>query len=90
VWKGETDELGVGVTEDLYVTVPSGQQDSISADMRMNAMITAPVAKGDVYGKIQITLGEEILLERPIVALHAVPEGSLGKRMIDAIRLYFH
>jgi D-alanyl-D-alanine carboxypeptidase (penicillin-binding protein 5/6) len=90
VWKGQTDELNVGVRDNLYVTVPTSQQDSMKADIQINPLITAPVTEGQVYGKMRITLDGETLLERPIIALHTVPEGGIWKRAVDAVRLYFH
>ncbi|VFM97666.1 MAG: D-alanyl-D-alanine carboxypeptidase (penicillin-binding protein 5/6) [Candidatus Kentron sp. G] len=90
VWKGSTDMLDVGVEEDLYMTVPTGQQDSIKADMQINTLITAPVNEGDICGKIRVQLDGKTLLERPVVALHSVPEGGMWKRALDAVRLYFY
>ena len=90
VWKGSTDMLDVGVEEDIYITVPAGQQNAISADMQVNTLIMAPVAERDAYGKVRINLDDKTLFERPVIALHSVPEGSMWKRAFDAIRLYFY
>nr|VFJ43365.1 MAG: D-alanyl-D-alanine carboxypeptidase (penicillin-binding protein 5/6) [Candidatus Kentron sp. DK] len=91
VWKGKSDTLEVGVKDDLYITVPARRQESaIRADMQVNALITAPITEGKVYGKIRVLLDDELLLERPVIALQSVPEGGMWKKAFDSIRLYFH
>jgi len=89
VWKGKRDKLEVGIAEDLYVTVPSRQQDSLNADMELNTRIVAPVTMGDVYGRMRIVLDDKVLVERPIIALDSVPEGGFMRQTVDTIRLYF-
>jgi serine-type D-Ala-D-Ala carboxypeptidase (penicillin-binding protein 5/6) len=55
----------------------------------MNKEITAPIAVGDVLGKIIVGSEGNVLLERPVVALEAVEEGGFFKRMFDKIKLFF-
>jgi D-alanyl-D-alanine carboxypeptidase (penicillin-binding protein 5/6) len=52
-------------------------------------VIKAPVASGDVLGQVQITLQGERVASVPLVALEAVPEGGLFKRIWHAILLFF-
>jgi D-alanyl-D-alanine carboxypeptidase (penicillin-binding protein 5/6) len=49
--------------------------------------ILAPIAEGDVLGTLKVRLGGRELASRPLVALAAVPPGSLFRRFMDEIFL---
>ena len=89
VWKGARDSLTMGLGEDLYVTVPRGQYGKLSASMDIDSRIVAPVVEGEVRGTVNVRLGETIAIERPLVALQSVAEGSLWQRLMDHVELYF-
>jgi D-alanyl-D-alanine carboxypeptidase (penicillin-binding protein 5/6) len=89
VWKGAKDQVPLGLDRSLYVTIPRGRRGDINAQMNVNARITAPVTKGADYGTVKIRLGDDTLVERPLVALEEVPVGGLWTRMIDSIVLLF-
>jgi D-alanyl-D-alanine carboxypeptidase (penicillin-binding protein 5/6) len=90
VWKGEIENLDLGLGDELYVTVPRGQYEKLKATMEVDSEIIAPVVKGDTKGLVKITLGEELTTERPLVALDSVDTGSLWKQLLDQVRLYFN
>jgi serine-type D-Ala-D-Ala carboxypeptidase (penicillin-binding protein 5/6) len=56
----------------------------------VNARIKAPVEKGQVLGKINVTLNGENIAQAPLVALQADPKGSLWRRFNDMIALAIH
>lgn len=89
VWKGDKDELNLGLTEDLYITAPRGSRSRIKANMKLDAMITAPIQKGQKFGTVNVTLAGEVLTSRPLVALNDVNEGGLFSKLIDNIILMF-
>lgn len=89
VWKGEVELLGMGLTEDLYVTVPRGQYDKLDAKMEIDRNIIAPVQQGEKRGQLNVSLSGERLVQRPLVALSAVPEGNLWRQVSDHVRLMF-
>ncbi len=89
VWKGEAESLGVGLTKDLYVTVPRGQYEKLNARMEIDNNITAPVREGETRGKLHVTLAGEQLVQRPLVALSTVQEGNLWRKVSDHVRLLF-
>jgi D-alanyl-D-alanine carboxypeptidase (penicillin-binding protein 5/6) len=89
VWKGETDSVRLGLGEDLYITVPRGQYKNLKATMEIGTDILAPIQKGQQKGLVRITLGEEVLLERPLIALESVNEGGWWQRIVDSIKLWF-
>ncbi|HHH36890.1 MAG TPA: D-alanyl-D-alanine carboxypeptidase [Gammaproteobacteria bacterium] len=89
VWKGEVEQLPLGLAEELYVTIPRRQYDRLDAHMTIAPLITAPVARGRTYGSVEVRLGEEVIARRPLVALRDVAEGSLFQRLSDEVLLFF-
>jgi D-alanyl-D-alanine carboxypeptidase (penicillin-binding protein 5/6) len=89
VWSGTRDQLRMGVTESLSVTIPRGQADKLQATMDIDRVITAPIAKGQELGKVRVTLEGELVTEVPLVSMDAIPEAGLLKRIWHAILLFF-
>ncbi len=89
IYKGETDEIQLGLREPLYVTIPRGQRNKIKASMTINQNITAPVFKGQQYGTVDINLGKTKLISRQLVAISDIPEGGLWSRLVDSFLLLF-
>jgi D-alanyl-D-alanine carboxypeptidase (penicillin-binding protein 5/6) len=89
VWKGDAEHLPLGLTENVYVTVPRGQYEQLSASMTIERVIEAPARKGQRFGTVNLRMGAEALGEQPLVALEDVPEGGLWRRMVDEVRLLF-
>lgn len=90
VWGGNLDQIGVGLEEDLYVTVPRSQFENIKIEKNLPTDLNAPIAKGDKIGEIVISLHDEVLSTKPLVALADVEEGSFFKRLFDQIKLFFY
>jgi len=89
IWGGESDTIKIGFVDDVLVTIPRGQADSIPATLEIQPIIKAPVEAGDVLGKIIVKYDDDIILERDVVALESVVEGGLFKQLFDAIKLFF-
>lgn len=83
VWRGEADSVALGVTDPLLVTLPRGRYADLKPTMDVPADLVAPIAKGQQIGTVRLTLDDEVIAERPLVALEAVPEGGFFKRMSD-------
>ncbi|MGD8309170.1 MAG: D-alanyl-D-alanine carboxypeptidase family protein, partial [Chromatiales bacterium] len=88
VWKGEVEELSVGLAGNLYVTIPRGQYDNLSAQMDLSPRLMAPVASGQQVGRLRISLDGEPVAETDLVALGDVPEGSLWADLRDTVLLW--
>ncbi len=89
VWGGASDQVRLGLSEDLAVTIPRGKDDQLEASLDMNSVIKAPIAAGQSLGQVVVTLGGETVKSVPLVALEAVPEGGFFKRIWDEILLFF-
>lgn len=89
IWKGDKEELNLGLTEDLYITAPKGYRSKIKANMKLDAMIMAPVSKGQKFGVVNVMLGDDLLTSRPLVSLADVKEGGFFSKLVDNIILMF-
>ncbi|MBS99990.1 MAG: serine-type D-Ala-D-Ala carboxypeptidase [Oceanospirillaceae bacterium] len=89
VWGGATNQVRLGLDEALSVTIPRGQRDQLGANLDLNPVIKAPVARGQELGRVVVELNGEEVKSVPLVALEAVPEGGLFKRIWDEIVLFF-
>ena len=90
VWKGDTEQLPLGLKKDLYVTVPRGQYNSLNASMVIDTTITAPVEKGQQLGTVKVVFKDHSVAERPLVSLSSIAEGGLWQRLTDEVQMLFH
>lgn len=89
IWKGEVDEVPLGLSTPLYITIPRGRYSELKADVKLQSHITAPAAQGQAFGFVTVRLDDTTLAERPLVALRGVEEGSLFEQLMDEVRLMF-
>ena len=89
VWGGASDSLSVGLTEDVYVTIPRGSRDSLESTVELDSVIKAPISMGDELGRVTVKLGDDVVVDQPVLALSDIPEGGFFKRIWDAIKLFF-
>lgn len=90
IWKGKSETLDLGLDKALYVTIPRGQYERLDATVQLDTPIVAPVEMAQPLGMVKVTLAENDLAERSLIALQSVPKGNLFHRMADAVRLLFH
>ena len=89
VWKGETDTVSLGVSEDHFLTIPKGRYDSLNSETTLDTELTAPIEAGTTLGTVTISMNDEELAVLPLVALADVGEAGLWKRIKDEISLWF-
>ncbi len=89
VWFGAAGEVPAGLERDLYVTFPRGHYGRLEASLALPPRLEAPIAKGRRLGSVRVRFAGEPLAEAPVVALEAVPEGSLWQRLRDRVLLWF-
>ena len=89
VFGGEQQSVPLGLAQDVHITVPRGKYVELAASVEVAPRLTAPVAKGSTQGTLRVKLGDELVLERPLVALAQVEQGNLFRRAIDAARLWW-
>ncbi len=89
VWKGETENLALGINKEMYVTIPRGQFEKLDAAMKITPNITAPVNKGKQYGMVEVTLNGEAVATQALVALQDIPEGGIFTILKDEALMLF-
>ena len=89
VWQGQSEQLEMGVADDLYLTVPRGELGRLATDVVVEEKILAPVRAGQQLGVVSISLGGEAIAQRPLIALAEMPQGGLWRRMSDTVKLWF-
>ncbi len=87
VWKGEPQNVKLGLEKDLYVTIPRRHYKDLKANMTIDSKIVAPISKGQKLGTVNVSLSGEAVTDRPLVALDSVKEGSLFQRLYDEAML---
>lgn len=87
VFKGKESELEIGVSRDVYVSVPKGTARKIQVQMTTQKPLLAPIKAGQTVGKLSLSLDGKVLAEQPLVALKEVPEAGFFGRLIDSIKL---
>lgn len=89
VWEGEKELLGLGLTEDLVVTIPRGQYKKLEATMEIDQTIVAPVKKGQEMGFVHVKLNGDDIVSMPLVTLRSIKKGGLLQRAKDKFLLMF-
>ncbi|MCY3838011.1 MAG: D-alanyl-D-alanine carboxypeptidase [Gammaproteobacteria bacterium] len=89
VWYGTVDEVAVGIDETIRITVPRGRYDDLNAVLDIPDDIEAPIAAGDSLGVVRVTLDDEILAERSLLAQTAVAEVGFFSRRGDDLERFF-
>lgn len=89
VWKGAIDDIPVGITEDLIVTVPRGTGKNLTASLVIDPKLEAPIARGQTVGTVKVMLDDDVVREVPLTAMQGVEPGGFFKRLWDSIVLFF-
>ncbi|MEQ1740841.1 MAG: D-alanyl-D-alanine carboxypeptidase family protein [Methyloglobulus sp.] len=89
IWKGETENLPLGLAEDLYVTIPRRRYNDLKATVNVDKQILAPVKIGDKFGAVTVKLKDEVIATKNLVALKAVEKGGILRRLYDSVLMMF-
>lgn len=89
VWMGQADKIQLGVLEDIVLTIPRGTHANLKAAITVQPNIRAPLKKGDRLGSLVIRSGDEIIIEKPLLAMSNIEEGSIFKRGWHWLKLMF-
>jgi D-alanyl-D-alanine carboxypeptidase (penicillin-binding protein 5/6) len=89
VWKGEMENANLGLTSDLYVTIPRGSYDQLQAKIELPDQVIAPITRTTQIGRVRIDLDDETLAEANLVALNTINEGTIWQVAKDSVLLWF-
>ena len=89
VWKGQQEQISLGIRDELFVTIPRGRYEELDAQVEMRPELIAPISEGEEVGQISIRLEGEEVAGRGLVALDAVEEAGLFGRTWDGMSMWF-
>ena len=93
VWGGKTDEVALGSSKDIYLTLPRSDFKNIKANYQFNNNLQAPIEVGQEIGSIEFTSNDRIVLSAPLVAIENVDAkgffGMLWSRLVYWITSLF-
>ncbi len=89
IWMGKQENIELGVAEDLYLTLPRAEFDSLKSEIQIADYIKAPIDIGDEFGRSVLQTETAVIGEVPLLALQRVEEGGLFLRMKHSIMRYF-
>ncbi|MEP7186908.1 MAG: D-alanyl-D-alanine carboxypeptidase family protein, partial [Rhodanobacter sp.] len=84
LWKGASNTLPLGVTENVLVTVKRGEYDKLKATMDVPSTLIAPFKKGQQVGTLRITLDGKPVQSVPLIAINDAPKGGFFSRLWDS------
>jgi len=87
VFGGEVEFARLGLTEDIYVTIPRGGYAKLAAKMDVLAQLAAPLVRGTAVGEVNISFDGAPLVKTPVVVLANVLDGGVWARMRDELGL---
>ncbi|USD43073.1 D-alanyl-D-alanine carboxypeptidase [Vibrio sp. SCSIO 43135] len=89
VWKGQPENVGALVDQDAYLTLPRTVSSGLSKKVIVDKWITAPLAKGDLLGRVEWRNGGNIVATYPIVSAEDVTLSGWVGQVWDGIKLRF-
>ena len=93
VWGGKTNEVALGSTKDIYLTLPRSEFKNIKANYQFNNNLQAPIEVGQMIGSIEFTSNDRVVLSAPLVAIETVEAkgffGMLWSRLVYWITTLF-
>ncbi len=90
IWEGESEQVGLGVTESVWITIPRGRANDIKPTAHYTQPLMAPVAQDQQVGNVTFALEEHTLVDIPLVALENVPQAGFVGRLFDKVRMWFN
>ncbi|TWI14397.1 D-alanyl-D-alanine carboxypeptidase (penicillin-binding protein 5/6) [Lysobacter ruishenii] len=90
VWKGQVNEVQLGVAEPMLVTIPRGKYDQLKPTMDVPKSLVAPIRKGQAIGTVKVLLDGKVVAQRPLVALNAVEQAGFFKRLWHELLMWWY
>nr|WP_298728774.1 D-alanyl-D-alanine carboxypeptidase family protein [uncultured Steroidobacter sp.] len=88
VWMGALNEVPLSVVDDIYTTVPRGQENMLAAAAEVPDPLLAPLSPGKAAGQLRITLGDKVIGTYPLHPATEVAEAGIFGRMVDNVKLW--
>jgi serine-type D-Ala-D-Ala carboxypeptidase (penicillin-binding protein 5/6) len=89
IWLGKEKYTSFGLKDNLYITLPVGQQDKIKTKININNKLKAPIIKNAVYGTIDIIINNKIIASKPLIALQDNQKTNFVFALYDHVIMLF-
>jgi serine-type D-Ala-D-Ala carboxypeptidase (penicillin-binding protein 5/6) len=86
---GVAPDVAAGVAQPLTLVIPKGQGAAVKTSVVLTPALEAPISKGAVIGKVDVTANGKQLGEAPVVALAGVERAGFFLRMRQHISAWF-
>jgi D-alanyl-D-alanine carboxypeptidase (penicillin-binding protein 5/6) len=86
---GLAPTVNAGLAQPWTLVVPKGQTAAVQTAVTLNPALEAPIAKGDVIGKIVATANGKQLGEAPVVALADLGRAGFFERLRQRVSGWF-
>lgn len=88
IWYGEANKVALGTLTGISATIPRGRAAELNYRYVLDQKyLTAPIDLGAQVGKIEITLGDQIIETKPLVVLEKINETGFFGTLWDWICL---
>ena len=81
VWKGQANEIALGVAQPLLVSTPRGKYAQLKPTMDIQKVLEAPIKKGQKLGTVKVTLNGKVVAQQPLIALADIEQAGFFKRL---------
>ncbi|MBX6349909.1 MAG: D-alanyl-D-alanine carboxypeptidase [Clostridia bacterium] len=86
---GRARAVAVAPASLVAVTVGKGEADEVESRLELPARVAAPVAKGDVLGRIVVRAPGQSELSAPLAAQAEVPRAGLSLLLVRLVRAFW-
>lgn len=88
VWKGAANEVALKPAQDVILTLEKGVEQALTATMKQESSITAPITAGQKLGELVYAADGKVVASFDLVAAEDVGQGGFFKRIWDSLRLW--
>jgi len=89
IYSGAQNSVDLGIEDEVYITIPRGQAEAMTATVDIDEVIRAPLSDRQIMGEVRVVLDNNILYQGNVVSMQAVEQGGFLKRFVDWITLLF-
>ncbi|GJM12906.1 MAG: D-Ala-D-Ala carboxypeptidase [Pseudohongiella sp.] len=89
IFSGAQNAVDLGIEDEVYITIPRGQSEAMTATVDVDEVIRAPLSDRQIMGEVRVVLDDNLLYQGDVVSMQAVEQGGILKRFVDWITLLF-
>ena len=89
VFSGAQNAVDLGIAEEVYLTIPRGSAEDLTASVDVEEVIRAPLQRGQLMGTVNVALDGDVIYSGDVIAMQDVEQGGVIKRFVDWVSLAF-